>query len=242
MKSPTQDRVSKSSLTGTNTANPNMKSRSSVTFRPRRRSKGGRPTREQIAIRHERVLRVASELFVAHGYAAATLESIARRAKVAMRTLYQYGSKEDLFAAVVRLQLSQLELFEAEFDEATSIRTLLNRVARRLVAVCTTSECIALQRFMTAESPRFPDLMLSVSLEGHGRLIAAVSSLLRHATAQGLLKVKHPKATAKMFIELTVGWSLLLCTVGDFRSIPTQKELDERVSVFLNTYGADPGN
>ncbi len=176
---------------------------------------------------------------MAHGFAATTLDSIARRAKVAMRTLYQYGTKEELFAAVIKLQMSQLGQFEAEFEEATSIRTLLNRVARKLVAVCTTPECIALQRFMTAESPRFPDLMLSISLEGHGRLVSAVEALLRQASARGLLKIRHAKATATLFIELTVGWSLLLCTIGDFRSIPSNADLDERVSVFLNTYGTD---
>lgn len=81
------------------------------------KSSGGRPTKEQAVLRDERVLRVATKAFIAQGFAATSLESIARLSRVALRTIYQqYGDKGGIFAAVIRRQLKHLSIFEFESD------------------------------------------------------------------------------------------------------------------------------
>jgi AcrR family transcriptional regulator len=65
---------------------------------------GGLPSLRQAQIAHteERILAAATELFLADGYVATTLEAVARRARVGARTVYlRFGTKAVLFKRVV---------------------------------------------------------------------------------------------------------------------------------------------
>jgi AcrR family transcriptional regulator len=56
----------------------------------------------QTALTEERIVTAATELFLADGYVATTLEAVARRARVAARTVYvRFGTKAALFKRVV---------------------------------------------------------------------------------------------------------------------------------------------
>jgi AcrR family transcriptional regulator len=56
----------------------------------------------QVAHTEQRILAAATELFLAHGYLATTLESVARRAQVGARTVYvRFGTKAALFKRVI---------------------------------------------------------------------------------------------------------------------------------------------
>jgi AcrR family transcriptional regulator len=56
----------------------------------------------QTALTEERILAAATELFLADGYLATTLEAVARRAQVGTRTVYvRFGTKAALFKRVV---------------------------------------------------------------------------------------------------------------------------------------------
>ena len=56
----------------------------------------------QTALTEQRILAAATELFLADGYVATTLEAVARRARVAARTVYvRFGTKAALFKRVV---------------------------------------------------------------------------------------------------------------------------------------------
>jgi AcrR family transcriptional regulator len=63
-----------------------------------------RPTlrQAQIAQTEQRIIAAATELFLADGYLATTLEAVARRAQVGARTVYlRFGTKAALFKRVV---------------------------------------------------------------------------------------------------------------------------------------------
>jgi AcrR family transcriptional regulator len=56
----------------------------------------------QTALTEQRILAAATELFLADGYVATTLEAVARHARVAARTVYvRFGTKAALFKRVV---------------------------------------------------------------------------------------------------------------------------------------------
>src|ERR1700749_1105878 len=56
----------------------------------------------QTALTQQRSLAAATELFLADGYVATTLEAVARRARVAARTVYvRFGTKAALFKRVI---------------------------------------------------------------------------------------------------------------------------------------------
>jgi AcrR family transcriptional regulator len=62
---------------------------------------GGTLREAQTALTEQRIVAAATELFLADGYVATTLEAVARRARVAARTVYvRFGSKAALFKRV----------------------------------------------------------------------------------------------------------------------------------------------
>ena len=73
--------------------------------RARRTGDGARARRS--AERRDAILAAALEEFSGHGFAAARLEDVARRAGVAKGTIYLYfADKETLFQELIRWQLS----------------------------------------------------------------------------------------------------------------------------------------
>src|SRR5512146_351218 len=56
----------------------------------------------QTALTEQRIVAAATELFLADGYLATTLEAVAKRARVGARTVYvRFGTKSELFKRVV---------------------------------------------------------------------------------------------------------------------------------------------
>lgn len=111
--------------------------------------------------RPQELLDAALELFVEKGFAATRSEEVAIRAGVSKGTLYLYfPSKEDLFKAVVRSNLSNLiaegEQLLAEFEGSTSdlLRSLMGTWWERVTQ--TTAGGIA--KVVMAEARNFPDL------------------------------------------------------------------------------------
>src|SRR6266446_9807488 len=67
------------------------------------RGHGGRPSRLESAQLSDRILDVATMLFLSHGFGATSIEAVAKRAGISKRTFYhRFRGKEVLFEAVVR--------------------------------------------------------------------------------------------------------------------------------------------
>ncbi len=121
-----------------------------------------RPPRQRLKdIRPQQLLDAALELFVEKGYAATRSEEVAHRAGVSKGTLYlYYPSKEELFKAVVRQNLSALigegGAVAASFEGSTAdllvrlFEVWWDRVADSMVG--------GLHKIVLAEVRNFPEL------------------------------------------------------------------------------------
>src|SRR4051794_41932442 len=70
--------------------------------RVRLRGQGGRPSRLESAQLSDRILDVATALFLGDGFGATSIEAVAKRAGVSKRTFYhRFSGKEMLFEAGV---------------------------------------------------------------------------------------------------------------------------------------------
>src|ERR1700751_1567276 len=75
----------------------------------RQNRRGGRPSLAQAAQLRERILEVATELFLAEGYGTTSIEAVAERAGISKRTFYhRFDDKAALFAAVVQRIIKQI--------------------------------------------------------------------------------------------------------------------------------------
>jgi AcrR family transcriptional regulator len=111
--------------------------------------------------RPSEILDAALSLFVERGYAATTLEQVARAAGISKGTLYlYYDNKEELFRSMVReLLVPHVEQFEkhaAEFRGSSA--ELLRGMAHNWWRAVGDSALAGMPKLMIAEAGNFPEL------------------------------------------------------------------------------------
>lgn len=119
------------------------------------------PSRRVYARKTEIVLEAAERAFLEGGYGATSMDAIAERAGVSKRTVYSnFGSKKDLFAAVIRKHGSMvLPLSIEEIDlESSDLEPILTDLATNFLMSICTPEQVELYQTVLAESRKFPEL------------------------------------------------------------------------------------
>jgi len=126
---------------------------------PRARAPG-RPTRAQGELLRKSILDAAFKIFIARGFEAASMEGIARSAKVAKITLYRhFETKEQLFVEVARrAQLSVRERLGTVADRSAPLEQALRTIIQNLYDGYTHPDYLAVMRMVIAEAGRFPAL------------------------------------------------------------------------------------
>ena len=172
----------------------------------RPRGRGGRPSRLQSAQLSERILDVATALFLGDGFGATSIEAVAKRAGISKRTFYhRFRGKEVLFEAVVRRLIARwTPPFDAALFEAPSLAETLRRSAEHMLGVALTPEALALHRMVIAEATRFPGLARILHELGAAAGIERIARVLEQRIAGGELRPIDPRFAAEQFILMVV--------------------------------------
>lgn len=184
------------------------------------------------------MLRTALDEFLDKGFDQASVEGIANEAGMSKRTIYaRYKDKSELFLAAIEravdhYTITQETLQEAETDDLRA--TLLN-VARIRIANLSQPETIKLQRVLTGQSYRFPDLFRNA----FGRSMAPTVSFLEAQFAKhfstGEIAMVDPQQTATAFLSLVVGGPARVIVAGNpLDSEKIERHLAYTVDLFLN--------
>jgi AcrR family transcriptional regulator len=151
------------------------------------------------------ILDRATAAFLADGYAATTIEAIARTCGVAKRTIYaRWNGKPALFRAVTRRLLARWLSAAGDWTTAEDLETALRMAAERILSVALTPEAIALHRLLVAESGRFPELPGMIQEAGAAEGITRIAALLDRAVAQGVLPAQDTRFAAEQFMHLVL--------------------------------------
>jgi AcrR family transcriptional regulator len=169
------------------------------------RRPGGRPTATAAILLETTILDAATSAFLADGYAATTIEAIARTSRVAKRTIYaRWNGKSALFRAVLEQLMTRWLSNTSDWAEAESLEAALDGAAARILAVALTPEAVALNRLLIAESARFPELPLMMQQAGAGEGTSRIATLLDRAVAQGTLPPQDTVFAAEQFLHLVL--------------------------------------
>jgi AcrR family transcriptional regulator len=156
----------------------------------RRRRKDARPTE---------ITAAALDIFADHGFAAAKLDDIARKAGVVKGSIYLYFStKEELFRSVVRSAVvpnmetvrSAAEVFDGPMDE------LVPRLLSGAAAVLSRPTIVRVARMVIGESRNFPDLARIWHDEVVSPVIDTLSRVIARAQARGEMRAGDPRLHA----------------------------------------------
>src|SRR5438067_177322 len=123
-----------------------------------------RPNDRRSPVKHEAILRAATEVFLREGYARASVDAIAAAAGVGKQTVYgHFGSKQQLFLAVVEEARANAGVGPDSRDtvirDTGDTRTDLEAAGERLLRAILDPRHAALHRLTIAELTHHPELI-----------------------------------------------------------------------------------
>ncbi len=188
--------------------------------------------------KQSKILEVAAELFLEHGYDAVSLDDILERVGGSKTTLYSYyGGKEGLFSAIVHANCTRvlqplLALDVINLDP----RSGLTSIGEVFLSLVSDPKGQALYRMMVAEASRFPDLVTEFYKSGPNAIISKVKMNLEHWQRKGLLRNGHSETMAIQFIGIILGnfsTKTVLCLSVPLSEQEIKQWVERGVTLFL---------
>ena len=158
----------------------------------------------RLEARRERIMEEGRRLFLAKGYAGASVNEIVRLAGGSLATLYnEFGSKEALFAEIMRRRAHIMYGWdEAVCFKQKDCREALRALAKRLLDRVLEEESLALYRIAISEGPRFPELRKAVLEDSFPLFIQSLGDAL---IDMRIAIAKDATALAEEFLSLLHG-------------------------------------
>jgi TetR/AcrR family transcriptional regulator, mexJK operon transcriptional repressor len=203
--------------------------------------KAGRPTVGELGRRKQKVMKVATALFVRHGYASTSLVDIAKGAGVATRTVYQhFGDKRAIFHQVMFARETAAVYPAPKSEPDDSFLDSMLKAGRYIVDVSLRASTVDLMRLTIAESWRFPELTKKLTDATYTRFCANVQEIFDELVRRRLISDADTALSAAMFVDLILGTTPLLVYAG-WQSPPAEPEwLKRKIELFINgRYGTN---
>jgi AcrR family transcriptional regulator len=213
-----------------------MQTRTRPRLKVQRRRPRGRPKNEDLQALEARLVLAARQVFAAYGYGAASINNIAKLARVSKNTLYaRFRSKADLLRAVVERQTAraQAELRSAighpEQDLEKRLCDYINVGLKRSLA----ADVLEMNRLTASESARFPELGEAARLRFQTG-VKQVAQIIKEAARRDRIRCRNPEAAAEIFLTLANGYYLMFIVTN--RAISDRERtswVEEAVRIFV---------
>ena len=194
------------------------------------------------ARRREEIVAVAEAVFLAQGFTETTMRDVAARAGASKETLYRhFGSKEDLFAEVVRNRARCLRgRLEADIERPDPLADVLRNLGINLLEAMTSPEVSSLLRLVVAEAPRDPAIGRIFYALGPERTREQLTEVLEAAQARGEFIGDRPALAASIFLGAVVSQAhtarLVLQELPPMSRDAVEERVDEVVAMFMGRY------
>jgi AcrR family transcriptional regulator len=175
---------------------------------PTGRRQRGRPKLEDVAQIDSQLLDVALQEFLAHGYGGTSLTRIVKAAGISKTTLYaRFGSKEDLFRAIVQQQIERLSAVTAlrSHKGPLGLAEGLKAYGNRTLEISLEGDLLEVNRLIYSESARFPELGTAAAERSQRGIADAAAFIAACAQNEGIA-CRDPQAVATAFIFMLRGW------------------------------------
>lgn len=191
----------------------------------------------------DQVIEGARQVFLSDGFEGASVDDIARAAKVSKATLYSYvPDKKLLFMEVARIECQrQAELAIAQVKTEGAVSEALFYAASTMCRFFLSELGRQTYRIAVAEAERFPEIGRAFYNAGPTIARKALCDYLESKVAEGELKVDNIALAADQFIELCKAGYHTRCVMGVETTVPEETlegVIRGAVETFLARYGA----
>jgi TetR/AcrR family transcriptional regulator, mexJK operon transcriptional repressor len=199
-----------------------------------RHSHGMAQVDESESPKRRAILNAATELFVARGYGAVSIDAVARAADVSKATLYaHFESKDQLFATIVQVAcLENIMPVDEPPDNDTTDDEALRLIGGRILRFFLRERSLAIHRLVIAESIRFPELGRAFYDNGPVVVRERLASWL--AGRPGLM-VPEAETAAEQFLSLLRAGVHFRATLG-LAPEPSEPAIDAVVAAAVRMF------
>jgi len=169
--------------------------------------RSGRPRKGEEATRRDQLLDQAMQLFAEHGYGNLSLETIARKAQVSLRTIYsQFGGKAELFGAVIsRVSDEFVASLPLEGALSRPLEEVLVEFGCFYLGRITRPACTGLRAQIMAEAQRFPEFAAEFYRNGPERTLVRLAEYFAVQQQAGHLVPSDCRFLAGQFLNAVRG-------------------------------------
>ena len=184
------------------------------------------------------IFEAARHEFAASGYAATSMDSVARRAGVSTKTLYRLiPNKASLFEGMIT---DRIDTFASVVRLRACDGSNIEKALREALIVCgelvLDGDVISLQRMIIGESEKFPEIAETFYHKAIRRTEQTLANWLHTQSELGLLKIEDAETSAGILLGMLVFQPQRAVLFGHAPP-PTRQQLEQRAravaAVFL---------
>jgi len=176
------------------------------------------------------IYEAARHAFAGSGYAATSMEAVARRAGVSTKTLYRLiPNKASLFDGMVTDRLDRtLASVDLHAIDHAEIEEALYAALMACAELALDKEVIALQRMVLQEAGKFSDIAGMFYKNGIERTTVALAGWLRIQQARGLIELDDVDEAAGMLLGMVASAPRRAAMFGGV-PLPPRSQIEARV-------------
>jgi len=198
----------------------------------------GRPKAADVEARTQELLEIAAALFLKNGYTKTSLESIARAAHVAVRTIYvKFGGKEGLLGAVLAAKRDRFFHSQPMDTDTRPFREIVDDFAHQMYDMLVSPEGSEMQRLVLAEAPTAPELAEAFWNGGPRQTREILARFFARPDIRAQMRPDVPLDVLPGFLMSCIGGELLknlICRAPKGPEDPL-RELEARLDLFYRS-------
>jgi TetR/AcrR family transcriptional repressor of mexJK operon len=196
--------------------------------------------RSKNSVKQQRILDAAVNLFTEQGYAAASMDLIAKNADVSKQTVYShFGSKDELFSASIEYKCKSLSIDSLSLHDLSDPNTVLLTLAQNFTEFIMSKEACAVHKICVFESTTYPQVSEIFYKVGPLRVINEVTFLMAKLHEQKILVIDNPRHAASQFLNMIKG-EMWMQTEFNIKERISAEEVDDylrnSVAFFIRGY------
>jgi AcrR family transcriptional regulator len=178
------------------------------------------------------IFEAARQEFAASGYAATSMEDVARRAGVSTKTLYRLlPNKAALFEAMVTERIDRfVSVVKLRACEGGDVEAALTEALVVCAELLLASEVITLQRVILGDSDKFPEIAETFYHKAIRRTEDALAGWLRAQQARGTIKLDDAQSAAGMLLGM-LAFQPQRAVMFGHKPPPGRQEIEHRARI-----------
>lgn len=181
------------------------------------------------------ILTAARKVFLTEGYMA-SMDKIAAEAYVARRSIFNiFGSKDNLFSAVLSEAVSS-EVDTSALDPKADVETALRRFAEGYCEAALSEENVQLSRLVSAEYERIPQLIGGLTKGMMSQMLPPLAAYFTALQKDGKIVDLDAEMAAERFLASVLGSERARLALGGEPTSKARRKryVDETVRQFVH--------